>query len=149
MRDRETYLGDGLYASYDGVNVRVPRGELVSTVAGQFTLFDVGAGVAFQFHWIETLKGQERTMSAFVLATDAMQLFSYYQARETAEARDMRGGVVSVSTRPLSGNTVCPCIRAQRSICRGGCWHFGNSLPACRQCHDTGFILPTKGKPVK
>lgn len=62
-----------------------PR-ELLSTVAGQYTLVDLGAGAAFQYHWIETIKSHGRTIAAFALQLDAMQLLAHYQARETEEA---------------------------------------------------------------
>jgi hypothetical protein len=56
---------------------------------GQYALIDSGNLADEQrYSWVESVCGDRRTMATFVLATDAIQMHAYYQARETAECLD-------------------------------------------------------------
>lgn len=66
---------------------------LSATSRGQYALIDAGRRRHLRYLWVEHMGGSTRTMAGFYLATDAIELHSYYQRREDAEA--IRFGVQS------------------------------------------------------
>ncbi len=57
----------------------------VATQHGQYRVVDLGESADLRYAWVETVAGSERTMCAFLLFSDAIQMLPSFQTRETRE----------------------------------------------------------------
>ena len=60
---------------------------ITATQQGQYRVVDLGEGAdtELRYAWVETVAGSERTMCAFLLFSDALQMLPSFQTRETRE----------------------------------------------------------------
>lgn len=58
---------------------------MIATHHGQYRVVDRGLATDLRYEWVEHVGDSTRTMCAFALFTDAVQMLAGYQARETAE----------------------------------------------------------------